>query len=147
MEHFPDSLPATDYRERAKYRQLRGRHGIGVVVEQSLSGEDTGRRWICLATDGTRFRHLEAILPDVSPHAGVPTGAVAGALEARAGDYAERSRLAGLVNASPVMLTSRVCPFRVRSAGGAPLALAFRRTEIENSKRTLSRGDCRRSLK
>jgi hypothetical protein len=105
MEHFPDSLPATDYRERAKYRQLRGRHGIGVVVEQSLSGEDTGRRWICLATDGTRFRHLEAILPDVSPHAGVPTGAVAGALEARAGDYAERSRLAGLVNASPVLLT------------------------------------------
>ena len=105
MEHFHDSLPYADYRERARYRQLRGRHGVGVVVEQALFGDDAGRRWICVATDGRRFRHLEAVVPGISPFAGVPTGAVEKALETRAGDYPERSRLAGLVNASPVVLT------------------------------------------
>jgi hypothetical protein len=105
MEHFPDSLPLADYRERARYRQRRGRHGVGVVVEQALFGDDSGRRWLCIATDGRRFRHLQAVVPGVPPYAGIPTAAVEAALEARAGDYPERSRLAGLVNASPVMLT------------------------------------------
>ena len=105
MEHFADSLPLSDYRERARYRQLRGRYGIGVVVEQSVFTDDAGRRWICVATDGTRFRYLEAIVGGVSPYAGIPTGTVETAVEARAGDYPERSRLAALVNASPVVLT------------------------------------------
>jgi hypothetical protein len=105
MEHFADSLPFADYRERASYRQLRGRHGVGVVVQQALFGDDIGRRWTCIATDGTRFRHLEATVPGVPPQAGIPTGAVEAALEARAGDYPERSRLAALVNASPLVLT------------------------------------------
>jgi hypothetical protein len=105
IEHFPDSLPTSEYRERAGYRQLRGRHGIGVVVQQALFEDESGRRWICLATDGKRFRHLEAVVRDVAPYAGIPPAAIESALEARAGDYPERSRLAGLVNASPVVLT------------------------------------------
>jgi hypothetical protein len=104
VEHFSDSLPTGEYRERASYRQLRGRHGIGVVVQQALF-EDSGRRWICLATDGRQFRHLVAFVPEVAPYAGIPPAAVESALEARAGDHPERSRLSGLVNASPVALT------------------------------------------
>jgi len=105
MEHFADALPQSDYRERARYRQLRGRHGVGVVVQQAVFADEDGRRWICIATDGRRFRHLEAVVPGVPPQAGIPTGAVEAALEARAGDYPERSRLSALVNASPVVLT------------------------------------------
>jgi hypothetical protein len=82
MEHFADALPLSDYRERARYRQLRGRHGVGVVVQQAVFADEDGRRWICVATD-----------------------AVEAAVEARAGDYPERSRLSALVNASPVVLT------------------------------------------
>jgi hypothetical protein len=104
-EHFPDSLPVADYRERARYRRLRGRSGIGVVVEHAVFNDDSGRRWLCIATDGQRFRHLEAVLPDVPPYAGIPTAAVEAAVEKRATDYPERSRLAGLVNASPLVLT------------------------------------------
>jgi hypothetical protein len=103
-EHFPDSLPFADYRERARYRQLRGRNGIGVVVEQAVFGDEDGRRWQCIATDGRRFRHLEAVVPGVPPYAGIPTAAVEAALEKRAADYPEQSRLAALVNASPVVL-------------------------------------------
>jgi len=105
MEHFADALPLADYRDRARYRALRGRHGIGVVVEQALFGDDSGRRWLCIATDGKRFRHLEAVVRDVPPYAGIPTMAIERALEARAGDHPERTRLTGLVNASPVVLT------------------------------------------
>ena len=28
MEHFADALPLADYRDRARYRALRGRHGV-----------------------------------------------------------------------------------------------------------------------
>jgi hypothetical protein len=104
-EHFPDALPVAVYRERARYRQLRGRHGIGVIVERALIQDGPGRRWQCVATDGQRFRYFDALLPDVSPLAGIPTGAVEAVLEERAGDYPERSRLQALVNASPVVLT------------------------------------------
>jgi hypothetical protein len=110
-EHFPDALPSVDYRERARFRQLRGRHGIGVAVQQAVFSEEPGRRWLCIATDGTRYRHLEAVAPDLSDHAGVPPEAVESALEERAADYPERARLAALVNASPVVLD-------VRSLGG-----------------------------
>ena len=80
MEHFADALPLADYRDRARYRALRGRHGIGVVVEQALFGDDSGRRWLCIATDGKRFRHLEAVVRDVPPYAGIPTMAIERAL-------------------------------------------------------------------
>jgi hypothetical protein len=104
-EHFPDALPVADYRERARYRQLRGRHGIGVVVERAVIEDGPGRRWGCVATDGKRFRYFEAMLPDVSPFAGIPTPAVEAVVEERAGEYPERSRLQALVNASPIELT------------------------------------------
>jgi hypothetical protein len=106
MEHFPDAPPLADVRERARFRQQRGRTGVGIVVQQAVfTDEPTGRRWTCLATDGQRFRHLDAVVPGVSPFAGIPTGAVEAALEARAGNYPARARLAALVNASPVELT------------------------------------------
>jgi hypothetical protein len=104
-EHFPDALPIADYRERARYRRLRGRHGIGVVVERAIVDDEPGRRWSCLATDGQAFRYLDALLPGVSEYAGVPTAAVEAVVEERAGDYPERARLQALVNASPVVLT------------------------------------------
>jgi hypothetical protein len=104
-EHFPDALPVAEYRERARYRQLRGRHGIGVIVERAVMQNERGREWSCVATDGQRFRYLDAVLPDVSPFAGIPTQAVEAAVEKRAGDYPDRSRLQALVNASPIVLT------------------------------------------
>ncbi len=104
-EHFPDALPVRAYKERARYRQLRGRHGIGVIVERAVIQNERGRRWECVATDGQRFRYLDAVLPDVPPFTGIPTGAVEAVVEERAGDYPERSRLQALVNASPIVLT------------------------------------------
>ena len=106
-EHFPDALPSADYRERARFRQLRGRHGIGVAVERVVFSEEAGRRWACIATDGSAYRHLEAVAPDLSDHAGVSPEAVEAALEERAGDYPEGSQLSALVNASPVVLDLR----------------------------------------
>jgi hypothetical protein len=104
-EHFPDALPIADYRERARFRLLRGRHGIGVVVERAIIDDEPGRRWQCLATDGRSFRYLDAVLPGVSEYAGVPTAAVEAVVEERAGGYPQRARLQALVNASPLVLT------------------------------------------
>ena len=104
-EHFPDALSSADYRERARYQQLRGRHGIGVVVERAVIDDEPGRRWECIATDGKAFRYIDGVLPDVSHYAGIPTAAVEAVLEQRAGDYPKHSRLQSLVNASPIALT------------------------------------------
>jgi hypothetical protein len=105
-EHYPDAMPMADYKSRARYRQLRSRSGIGVAVEQSLAGEGQGRRWICVGTDGEQFRHLRAIAPELSAHAGIPPVGVEDALEARAQEYPEEARLTALVNASPIALTA-----------------------------------------
>jgi hypothetical protein len=104
-EHYPDALPLADYKARARYRQLRARYGIGVAVEQSLAGENGGRRWVCVGTDGKQFRYLRAIAPSLGTHAGIPPVGVEAALENRAADYPEDARLAALVNASPITLS------------------------------------------
>jgi hypothetical protein len=103
-EHYPDALPISDYRDRASYRQLRSRYGIGVAVEQSLAGDAGGRAWICIASDGKQFRHLRAVAPDLPEHAGIPPVGVETALELKAAEYPEDARLTALVNASPISL-------------------------------------------
>lgn len=103
-EHFPDALPISDYKERASYRQLRSRYGVGVAVEQSLAGDGGGRKWTCIATDGKQFRHLQAVAAGLPEHAGIPPVGVESALENKAADYPEEARLTALVNASPIAL-------------------------------------------
>ena len=102
MEHYPDQLRPTDYRQRAAERARVSTAGVGAALERDISGQaGRGRAWQCVVTDGRRHGYVRAQAPGLGPHEGVAPGAVEAAIERRA----QGRGLDGVLAAAPIVLT------------------------------------------